>query len=289
MKISLSPVPLPAALYIIATPIGNLKDISLRALETLMSVDVILCEDTRVSQKLLNAYGISKKLMSLHEHNEQNRAAYILELISQGQSLALISDAGTPLISDPGYKLVQFLSAHHIPITHLPGASSINTAMVLSALPTDRFTFIGFAPAKSAARLSFLEDAKSLSTTIIMLESPHRILACLADICQVFGAQHPIALCRELTKKYEEVLRMNAQDLHAYAEKNQGFKGEITLVLAPFSQDESLSNERLENLLREALKTYRIKDAAHIVAEQTGLSKKDIYNKALILKKADKY
>ncbi len=284
IKISLSPVSLSAGLYIIATPIGHLKDISLRALETLMSVDIILCEDTRVSQKLLAAYGISKKLMSLHDHNEQQKAAYILELITQGQSLALISDAGTPLISDPGYKLVQFLSSHDVFITHLPGPSSLNTAMVLSALPTDRFTFVGFAPAKTSSRLSFLQDLKNMSSTIIMLESPHRIIACLADISQVFGASHPIALCRELTKRYEEVLRMNAQDLYEYAQKKQGFKGEITLVVAPFHSHDELSEDHIAHLLTEALKNYRLKDAAHLVSEQTGISKKELYNKALKLK-----
>ncbi len=284
MQISLSPSPLKAGLYIIATPIGNLKDISLRALETFMAADIILCEDTRVSQKLLLAYGLSKKLMSLHDHNEAQKAEYILELIQQGQSLVLISDAGTPLISDPGYKLIHYLSSHDVYITHIPGPSSLNTAMVLSALPTDRFTFVGFAPSKSSARMAFLQNLKILQTTVIMLESPHRIIASLKDIAHIFGANHPIALCRELTKRYEEVLRMKAGDLYHHAKENQGFKGEISLVIAPFFQDEYRDKDDVQDLLKQALKHYRIKDAAHIVAEQTGKSKKELYEQALQLK-----
>lgn len=284
MQINLSPAPLKAGLYIMATPIGHLKDISLRALETLMAVDIILCEDTRVSQKLLSAYGISKKLMSLHDYNEEQKSPYILELISEGQKLALISDAGTPLISDPGYKLIHYLSAHDVYITHIPGPSSLTTAMVLSALPTDRFTFVGFAPSKSSARLAFLQKSKELQTTVIMLESPHRITACLKDIAHVFGHNHPIALCRELTKTYEEVLRMPAGELHNYAEANNGFRGEISLVIAPFAEIAVMDEDNINNLLKEALKHYRVKDAAHIVAEQTGQSKKELYGQALKLK-----
>ncbi len=284
MQISLSPVSLSAGLYIIATPIGHLKDISLRALETLMSVDMILCEDTRVSQKLLSTYGISKKRMSLHDHNESQKAGHILQLITEGRSLALISDAGTPLISDPGYKLIHYLSGHNVYITHIPGASSLNTAMVLSALPTDRFTFVGFAPSKTLARLDFLHNLKTLATTTIMLESPHRITACLNDINQVFGSKHSIALCRELTKKHEEILRMTVEDLLKYTQNHQGLKGEITLVIAPFSDNNNLSEDDINHLLKNALKNYRIKDAAHIVAEQTGKSKKELYEQALKFK-----
>lgn len=284
MDIALQAKPLKAGLYIVATPIGNLKDISLNALETLMSVDIILCEDTRVSKKLLNAYGISKPLQALHDHNEEQKSAYILEKITAGQSLALISDAGTPLISDPGYKLVQKLSEHSVYITHIPGASSLNTALVLSALPTDRFIFLGFVPAKSHSKKQFLQEVNQLDCTSIMLESPHRILDTLNEMRQIFDDTRQISLCRELTKRYEEVLRMNTAALYDYGNAQNGFKGEITLVVAPKGVgDEEID---VDSLLKEALANYRIKDATHIVAEATGLPKKQLYQRAIELKES---
>ncbi len=282
MDIKLAEISLNAGLYIVATPIGNLKDITINAIETLMSVDSILCEDTRVSKKLLSAYGIHKPLQALHDHNEEQKSQLILEQIQAGKSLALISDAGTPLISDPGYKLVHKLAEAGIFITHMPGASSLNTAMVLSALPTDRFMFVGFSPAKQGAKKQFLQDIKEQSVTTIILESPHRILDTLKEISHVFGANHPIALCRELTKRYEEVLRMPAGALYAYAKSQNGFKGEITLVIAPADSNEQAHD--IDKLLNDALQIYRVKDAAHIVSEATGVAKKLLYQRALELK-----
>lgn len=286
MEIQLQEKPLKAGLYIVATPIGNLKDISLNALETLMSVDIILCEDTRVSKKLLNAYRIVKPLEALHDHNEAQKSQYILDKIMAGQSLALISDAGTPLISDPGYKLVQNLAAHNIFITHLPGASSLNTALVLSALPTDRFIFLGFIPTKNHAKKQFLQELNQQPCTTIMLESPHRILDTLNEMRQILDDTRPIALCRELTKRYEEVLRMTPAALYEYAQQQGGFKGEITLVVAPKGEDNTPID--VDSLLTEALENYRIKDATHIVAEATGLPKKQLYQRAIELKDAKK-
>ncbi|MFV0430891.1 MAG: 16S rRNA (cytidine(1402)-2'-O)-methyltransferase [Alphaproteobacteria bacterium] len=283
MQIHLEEKSLKAGLYIIATPIGNLKDISLNALEALMAVDIIFCEDTRVSKKLLSAYNIQKPLKALHDHNEEQKQEYIAELIASGQAVALISDAGTPLISDPGYKLVQHLTSQQLYVTHLPGPSSITTALVLSALPSDCFTFVGFIPAKKQAKQTFLQELKDKTETLIMLESPHRILDTLHEMSLILGANRQVSLCRELTKRYEEVLHMPLGELHEYAKAQDGFKGEITLVVAPAIVDNEIEHD-IDALLIKALETYRIKDAAHIVAEATGVSKKTLYQRALKIK-----
>ncbi len=281
---TIEPQNLPAGLYIVATPIGNLKDISLRALETLSSVDKILCEDTRVSQKLLAHYGITKPLEALHDHNEAEKAQKITNHITQGQSIALISDAGTPLISDPGFILVRMLKEQGLFVTHIPGASSIITALTLSSIPSDKFTFHGFLPTKSQARQDILRDIQQSYTTAIVLESPHRIMKTLQDICHIMGDDHDICLCRELTKKFEQCLHLPAKQLLDLAHKQNGFKGEIVLVIAPCTpQTYEADQMNLDAQILQALQHYRIKDVAHMLSEQTGLKKKDIYQRALEL------
>ncbi len=284
--ITITPEPqaLEAGLYIIATPIGNLKDISIRALETLSSVDKILCEDTRVSHKLLSHFAISKPLEALHDHNELSKAEKIATDIRDGAKIALISDAGTPLISDPGFTLVRHLRQEQLMVTHIPGASSVTTALVLSAMPTDKFMFHGFLPAKSAARQDALRQIQQTQTTAIVLESPHRIIKSLEDIVLIMGGTQPISLCRELTKRFEECLYMPAQELLDKAIEQGGFRGEIILVLAPsIMDDDGNQEEDLDQQIIKALQHARIKDVAHMLSAQTGLPKKQIYQRALEL------
>ncbi len=279
---SLEPHHLPPGLYIIATPIGNLKDISLRSLEILLSVDKILCEDTRVSQKLLIHYGISKPLEALHEHNEAKKVQAVTEDIKKGQSIALISDAGTPLISDPGFILVRTLQEQGLMVTHIPGASSMTTALVLSGIPSDKFMFYGFLPAKTQARQDILCDIRQSSITSIMFESPHRIMKTLQDIVDIMGGDHLVCLCRELTKKFEQCLHLPAKQLLDYGKKH-GFKGEIILVIAACTPQSENDHMDLDALIIQALNHYRIKDVAHMLSEQTGVKKKIIYQRALEL------
>lgn len=274
---------LSAGLYIVATPIGNLKDISLRALETLLSVDKILCEDTRVSQKLLAHYGISKPLEAFHDHNETQKAQKIADDIKDGQRLALISDAGTPLISDPGFILARTLQEQGLFVTHIPGSTSMVTALVLSGMPSDRFIFHGFLPSKSQARQDMLRNIQQSQTTAIVFESPHRILKSLQDVMDIMGEEHPVCLCRELTKKFEQCLHLSAKQLFDYGNQQGGFKGEIILVIAPCKPQQDHDQLDLDALIMQALKHYRIKDVAHMLAEQTGITKKIIYQRALEL------
>ncbi len=220
-----------ATLYLVSTPIGNLEDITLRALRILREeVTRIACEDTRQTQKLLDHYQIHKPLVSYHEHNEASRTAELLSRLQSGDSLALLSDAGTPLVSDPGYRLVQAAIAHGIPVVPLPGASAALSALIASGLPCDEFRFIGFLPPKQHARRKVLEALRSEPATTIAYESPHRILDSLADIADVLGVR-PVVVARELTKLYEELLRGNAASILAELKGRPSVKGEMTLVI----------------------------------------------------------
>jgi len=273
---------LPAGLYLVATPIGNMGDISLRALDVLAAADAVLCEDTRVSGKLLSYFGLKKKLDIYNDHSDDGVRAKVVQRIESGEALVLVSDAGTPLVSDPGYKLVQDARAAGLMVTSIPGASAPVTALQLSGLPSDAFSFIGFLPSKSGARQTLLQKWADVPSTLLMFETAPRLIAALNDINAVMGARR-VAVVREITKMYEEVRCDTPQELAAHYEQHGAPKGEIVLVIEP-PADVVYSDEDVDTLLREALKDQGTKKAAAAVSEKTGLAKSDLYERALALK-----
>lgn len=271
---------LQAGIYIVATPLGNLKDITMRALEILHSVDLILCEDTRVSRTLLMHYSVSAPLKALHDYNESKMIPSLLIQVQEGKRLALISDAGTPLISDPGYKLVRAALTAGLFITGLPGPSAVINALVLSGLPTHRFFFAGFLPAKSASRVKDLDNLKKIPGTLIFYESPQRLKETLQDLQHGFSMRE-IVVVREMTKKFEEIIRGSLKEVTDHFQESQP-RGEIVLLVAPPSEEENLwDDETLEKGLRTALKTLSLKDAVQEISLFSGISRKHIYEKAL--------
>jgi 16S rRNA (cytidine1402-2'-O)-methyltransferase len=272
-------------LYLVATPIGNLGDITLRALETLAAANVIACEDTRVSHRLIQHYGIGTPLTPYHEHNAAAARPKLLARIAGGESVALISDAGTPLISDPGYKLVrETIEAGHT-VTALPGASSVLTALSVAGLPTDRFFFEGFLPAKDAARQKRIGELARIPATLVLFESGPRIAAALADLAAVLGAREA-AICRELTKLHEEVRRAPLDTLARDYAEDAEIRGEFVIVVAP-PAEQTVGPEDVDALLRNALARVSVKDAVSEVADATGVARRDIYQRALALVKEE--
>jgi 16S rRNA (cytidine1402-2'-O)-methyltransferase len=276
--------PKPAGgLYLVATPIGNLGDISLRALELLAGVDVIACEDTRVTGKLAQRYGIKAPLFAYHEHNAGDARPKILARLAQGHSVALVSDAGTPLISDPGYKLVRATAEAGYTITALPGASAVLGALNVAGLPTDRFFFEGFLPAKQSGRQKRIAELANIPATLVLFESGPRLGAALADLATGLGPRQA-AICRELTKMHEEIRRGDLPKLaQAYAEGAET-RGEIVIVVAP-PPDEEASADDLDEMLRSALTRVSVKDAVGEVALATGRPRREVYKRALELEK----
>jgi len=273
-------------IYIVATPIGNLGDISQRALETLRYVDIIFAEDTRNSRKLLSHYGIKNKLSSLHAHNEAEKTQQIMGLLKDNLSIALISDAGTPLISDPGYRMVKVLSAEGFPIIPIPGACAIITALSIAGLPTDRFTFEGFLPSKPSARKACLDANKQETRTQVYYESSHRIQASINDFYNIFGAEREIVLARELTKLYEDIFRGTLAQLSEWIAANpMRQKGEFVLMLHGFIAEEKPDEYCISThtLLTTLLAELPVKQAASIAAKITGESKNRLYKQALQL------
>jgi 16S rRNA (cytidine1402-2'-O)-methyltransferase len=271
-------------LYLTATPIGHLGDVTLRALSTMAAVDILLCEDTRTTAKLLERYGIRTRLMAYHEHNAAKVRPAILRALGEGQAIALVSDAGMPLVSDPGYRLVADCVANEIPVTAVPGASAVLTALALSGLPTDRFAFLGFLPTKSGERKKLLAEFVSVKSTLIAFESPHRIVDALADVASTLGDRR-IAVTRELTKLHEEVLRGTAIEVHDILSTRPSVKGEITLVIAPPEQNAlRASDEDIQAAIEEALKSMPAAKAASDVAKRFNLAKKDVYTRILARK-----
>lgn len=269
-------------LYLVATPIGNLKDITLRALETLHSVDLIACEDTRVTAKLLCAYNIGVPKISYHDHNAAQRIPDFIRKIQEGKTIALVSDAGMPLISDPGYKLVQACQEHGVYVTSMPGASAVLTGLQLSGLPSDSFTFAGFLPTKTTARKKMLAEYKDIPGTLIYYESASRLSKMLADVQSVLG-DRKVAVARELTKRFEEVICGSVEEV---LDKIDAVKGEIVVVIGSDVDDkQSYSDEDVERLLQEAMETMSVKDASATIALETGLAKRDIYARALELQR----
>jgi 16S rRNA (cytidine1402-2'-O)-methyltransferase len=281
---SLKTAILAPGLYLVATPIGNLRDITLRAIDVLGGVDFIVCEDTRVTGKLLNASGIDKKkLISYNDHNADRQRSSVIKELANGSRVALVSDAGMPLISDPGYKLVRDCSDMGIYVTTVPGPSASLSALQLSGIPSDKFSFIGFLPAKSSARKKVLEEWLNIPGTLIAFESGPRLSASLQDICSVMGDRE-VAVVREITKIYEEVRKDSALRLARHYEESGAPKGEIVLVISP-AVEKSYGDDDLARHLEKALKEMSIKDAASFVSEATGVSKKKLYEMALLLKK----
>ena len=271
-------------LYLVATPIGNLGDITLRALQTLAGVDVIACEDTRITRRLTERYAITAQLKQYHEHNAEAARPRILEALGAGGSVALVSDAGTPLISDPGFKLVREVCAAGHAVYALPGPSSVLAALSVAALPTDRFFFEGFLPAKSAARRARLAELARIDATLVMFESGNRMQATLTDLAEVMG-ERDAAVCRELTKLHEEVRRAPVAELARQADAAET-RGEFVLVIGPPAADaELLTMDALDGLLREQLAAHSVKDAvAHAVA-LSGRPRREVYARALELAK----
>ncbi|MEO0392514.1 MAG: 16S rRNA (cytidine(1402)-2'-O)-methyltransferase [Pseudomonadota bacterium] len=283
-KLLLPPQPVAKGLHLVATPIGRLSDITLQALHVLAAADVILCEDTRVSRKLLDYYGIDKTLWAYHDHNAAEQRPRIIERLEAGNTIALISDAGTPLVSDPGYKLVNDVVAAGLPVTTAPGASAVLTALQLAGLPTDRFVFLGFLPPRSAGRKRTLQDWRDSTATIVVFETAKRMVASLKDAVTVFGDREA-ALSRELTKRHEEVVRGPLPDLLAKAEAGKiVLKGECVLVIGPSDGLPDTAQVDIDALLRDAMARHTVKDAVRLVSGAHGLDKRDVYARALALR-----
>lgn len=267
-----------AELFIVATPIGNLGDITQRAIDTLSKVDLVAAEDTRHSRTLLSSLGINQKLVALHEHNEEAMAPKLVDQLLAGQSIALISDAGTPLLSDPGFRLVRLAIEKGIRITPLPGPSALVTALSIAGIPTDRFVYEGFLPARQAARLARLNALSGESRTLVFFESSHRILDCLADMANSLGAERAVAICRELTKQFETVLRGPVAEVQEMvrSDANQQ-KGEFVLVVAGASEN---ADEKMVQAIRmaRALQEYlSASQASRIAAKLCGVSRRELY------------
>jgi len=275
--------PLAPGLHIVATPIGNLRDISLRALDTLRAADLIAAEDTRVFAKLASAHGIAVPTVAYSDATQDASEPRLLRALAEGQRVALVSDAGMPLISDPGYRLVRAALAAGHAVTAVPGPSAVPMALALSGLPTDRFFFGGFLPAKTGERRRAIAEAAQIPATLVFFEAPHRLAASLADLAELLG-DRPAAMARELTKLFEEVRRQSLSDLAAhYADVE--VKGEIVLVIGPPGEADAPPAGALDAALREALQAASVKDAAAEVAARFGLRRREVYARALTLKR----
>jgi len=274
--------PLAPGLYIAATPIGNAADITLRALDVLAKADLVLCEDTRVTAKLFAIHGLSTKLAPYHDHNAAEMRPKILRRLEAGEAVALVSDAGTPLISDPGYKLVrEAVEAGH-PVTSLPGASSVLAALTLAGLPTDRFFFAGFLSAKREGRRKELGELAQVPATLVFLESANRLAGALADMGEMLGVREA-AVARELTKRFEEVRRGTLADLARHYEEAGAPKGEIVIVVGPPRPRAPLCAHEIDAMLENALARASLKDAVAEVVSMTGLARREVYARALAL------
>jgi 16S rRNA (cytidine1402-2'-O)-methyltransferase len=272
---------LPAGLYVVATPIGNLRDVTLRALETLAAADLIACEDTRVTRKLTGRYGISTPLTPYHDHNAAEARPRLLGRIAGGAAVALVSDAGTPLISDPGFKLVRAARAAGHAVTPLPGASSVLAALTACGLPSDRFMFEGFLPAKETQRRRRIAELRPAPATLVLFETGPRLAGALADLAAALGPREA-AICRELTKLHEETRRGNLVTLAAeYASAGEP-RGEIVIVIAP-PPDTGAEAVDIDALLQQALARASVKDAVGEVAAVTGRPRREVYHRALAL------
>jgi len=273
------------ALYLVATPIGNLEDITLRALRVLKEVDVIACEDTRQTQKLLNHYAITTRTTSYHEHNEMTKSAELVKEMQEGASVALVTDAGMPGISDPGYRLIALAIRHRVVVVPIPGASAFLAALVASGLPTDSFRFSGFLPAKCGERRAVLETIKNSPRTQVFYEAPHRVVESLEDVCEVLGPQRNVVVAREVTKLHEEFLRGRAGEVLENLKARETVRGEITLLIGKAEEGDAHGatdalvrrsvRERMEQIMAE--EKIDEKAALKKVAKERGVSKSEAY------------
>jgi 16S rRNA (cytidine1402-2'-O)-methyltransferase len=275
---------LAAGLYLVATPIGNLGDITLRALQTLAGADLVACEDTRVSRKLLEHYGIATPTTPYHDHNAAAARPALLQRIADGAAVALISDAGTPAISDPGYKLVREARETGLAVTALPGASSVLAALVASGLPTDRFLFEGFLPSKAMQRRARIAELARIPASLVLFEGGSRVAATLTDLADVLG-EREAAICRELTKLHEEVRRAPLPALAQHYAGDAETRGEFVIVIAPPGEAQAPQAEDVDALIRAALARVSVKDAVGEIVAATGLPRRDVYQRALELAK----
>ncbi|MGP0089878.1 MAG: 16S rRNA (cytidine(1402)-2'-O)-methyltransferase [Xanthobacteraceae bacterium] len=272
-------------LYLVATPIGNLRDMTWRGLDVLAAADLIACEDTRVTRKLLDHYGITRPVTAYHEHNAAQARPLLLARLAMGEALALVSDAGTPLISDPGYKLVRAAQEAGHRVTSVPGASALLAALGVAGLPTDRFWFEGFLPPRETARRARIAELSRIPATLVLFETGPRLAACLTDLATRLGPREA-AICRELTKMYEEVRHGSLPTLAASYAEAETPRGEIAIVIAPPAPDASAPGpEEVDALLRAALARASVKDAVSETAEITGLPRREVYQRALALSK----
>jgi len=273
------------ALYLVGTPIGNLEDITLRALRVLKEVDVIACEDTRQTQKLLNHYAISTRTTSYHEHNEMTKSAELVKEMQEGSSVALVTDAGMPGISDPGYRLVALAIRHRIPVVPIPGASAFLAALVASGLPADSFRFSGFLPAKRGERRAALESVKNSPRTQVFYEAPHRVVDALADVCEVLGNDRHVVIAREVTKVHEEFLRGRAGEVLETLKSREVVKGEITLLIGKAEEREArvetgaLARPSVRQRVEQIMAEEKVDEKAALkrVAKERGVSKSEAY------------
>jgi len=277
--------PLAPGLYVVATPIGNLRDITLRALETLAAAELVLCEDTRTSAKLLDHYGISARRQAFHEHNERDKAGSIAERIAGGAAIALISDAGTPLLSDPGFPLIRVLAEQNLPIFPIPGASALLSALVVAGLPTDAFAFHGFLPSKAGARTNALKKHLDSRETLVFYESPRRLAGTLKAMAEVLGDRQA-AVSLELTKRFERTFRGSLAALAARFASEET-KGEAVIVVAGASEPSAPSVEDWKAALAAAMQHQPLRAAVDEVATRFGLKRKEVYDAALALKQAE--
>jgi 16S rRNA (cytidine1402-2'-O)-methyltransferase len=275
--------PLAPGLYIVATPIGNLGDITLRALRTLAAADLIACEDTRVTSVLTRHYGISGRLTAYHDHNAERQRPKLLAALAEGKTVALVSDAGTPLVSDPGYRLVVDAAAAGYPVVPIPGASAVLAALVGAGLPSDAFLFAGFLPPKETARRKRLAALGMVPATLVFFEAPQRVAPSLADMAAVLGTGRRAVVARELTKTFETIRRGSLGDLAAALAGEPTPKGEIVVLIAP-PEEEAADIGDADRLLAELLKSLPLKEAAAEAALATGLPRRDLYRRALALK-----
>ena len=276
---------LESALYIVPTPIGNLDDITLRAIEVLKNATLIAAEDTRHSKILLDKLGVlNPKMISCHDHNEEQRASIIIEEVNKGGIVALISDAGSPLINDPGYKVVTLCSKANVKVIPLPGPCALITALEASALPTDKFMFNGFFPVKEKELVETIESLKGVDYTAVFYEAPRRILNTMEKVAQILP-DHDVTLCREMTKTFESFYRLKAKDTPAFLEADPDrTKGEFVVAIGALKEDQGAISPQIVDALKTLVQTTPVKVACNVVANLTGLKKNDLYNLALDLK-----
>ncbi|MCG9512104.1 16S rRNA (cytidine(1402)-2'-O)-methyltransferase [Acinetobacter pittii] len=273
-----------AQLFVVATPIGHLDDMTFRAIDILKSVSIVAAEDTRQSAQLFKHYNISTQLTACHDHNESNKIEQLVQRLLAGDNIALISDAGTPLISDPGFKLVRAAQEHGIRVVPVPGACAAIAALSAVGLPSDRFSFEGFLPSKASQRISQFEKLKNETQTLIFYEAPHRILECVKNMAEVFGENRPVGFAREITKTFETIKKMTLKDLVSFIENDHNQeKGEIVLVVGGAPEKTDLEQEKLDELLKRLLQDLSVKAASQLAADLTGVKKKVAYQRALEL------